>query len=108
VKKVFTSSDLVLVGHLRSILEARNIACYLRNEFMSAGAGEIPSHEVWPELWVINEDEQMLARALIDEVMAAEPVQSQPWECPSCGERIDPQFSDCWSCAQSTEDSFEA
>ena len=108
MNKVFTNSDLVLVGHLRSILEARNIACYIRNEFMSAGAGEIPSHEIWPELWIIHDDELALARSMIEEVLAAQPQDSPPWECPVCGEHIEPQFSDCWSCAQSTEDGFEA
>ena len=33
----------------------------------------------------------------------AKPAQivADPWTCPDCGERIEPQFTECWNCGAS-------
>lgn len=68
----------------------------MRNEFLGGAAGELPPHECWPELWVIEAADWARARALVDAELA--PADATPWTCPGCGETIEGQFAQCWHC----------
>ena len=88
----------VEIAHLRNLLESEGIACMVRNERLAGALGEIPFVECWPELWVRQPGEALRARGLID--AALRPVEAEePWQCPGCGEQIEPQFAQCWRCA---------
>ena len=96
--RVYTAQTLALVTIARHALEAQGIPCVLRNEFLSAGRGELPPIETWPELWVADEDQ---ARAR--ELLAEEPgTAARLWYCRPCGELIEGVFGRCWKCG-STE-----
>ena len=30
-------------------------------------------------------------------------VVGQPWQCPKCGEQLEPQFKSCWKCGSDQE-----
>ena len=62
---VFTAPTMFMVAHIRNLLEAQGIECHIRNEFLSAGAGELPPTEVWPEVWVADDAQAERARRLI-------------------------------------------
>lgn len=98
MKRLYTSSDLLIVGHLAEVLKCRNINCLVRNLYLTGGAGELPPTAIWPELWVDAEDYEP-ARRLIDEVLGTTGPPSAAWVCPGCGERIEGQFAACWNCA---------
>lgn len=98
MKRVYTSSDLLLVGHLAEVLRQRNIHHVVRNLYLTGGAGELPPTAIWPEIWVDDEDDE-LARRLIDEVLGRSASTASAWVCPGCGERIEGQFAACWNCA---------
>jgi hypothetical protein len=87
------------VAHLRNVLEAEGIACVIRNDRLAGALGEIPFVECWPELWVVENLYAIKARAVIEAVRAATPVQSADWTCERCGECLDAQFDACWRCA---------
>ncbi|MGB1801262.1 MAG: DUF2007 domain-containing protein [Gammaproteobacteria bacterium] len=98
MKKVFTSDNFVLAGHVHSLLEANNIECHLRNMNLTGGIGELPINECWPEVWINNETDFHSAEKLIKTALDAAP-QQDAWQC-QCGELIEGQFELCWSCGK--------
>lgn len=98
MKKVYSSDDFLLVGHLRRVLENHHIECIAKNEYLIGGAGELPPTECWPELWVAEDFQYEKAKELIDSFLAAGPAEHTAWRCPSCGEQLEGQFSECWQC----------
>lgn len=98
--KVFEDFDIALVGRYQSVLESMGIATFMKNQFGTSGAGELPFIEVIPQLWVLNDSEAERAAALIDELRESagnEPAQA--WVCPLCGTEIEPEFTQCWKCS---------
>lgn len=102
MRKVHTAESVIEIAHLRNVLESAGIACEVRNDRLAGVVGEIPFVECWPELWVRDGGDVLRARGLIDEVLRPA-VAAAPWTCPSCGERIEPQFAQCWHCAADPE-----
>ena len=80
--KVFEDFDITLVGHYQSVLESHEIATFMKNQFGTSGAGELPFVEVVPQLWVLNENDVEQAKNLIKELQSA-PTQedSESWMC---------------------------
>ncbi len=98
MKRVYSSPVSLMVGHLRNILEAEGIRCFVKNEFLAGGAGELPPTECWPELWVERAIDYQRAERLVRESLAAEVRDERAWTCPRCGEILEAQFSACWKC----------
>jgi rubrerythrin len=98
--KVFEDFDITLVGHYKSVLESNDIATFLKNQFGTSGAGELPFVEVVPQLWVLNDDDVEQAKALIKELQTAHtPEDSQAWICINCGTPQEAAFTHCWKCS---------
>ena len=100
--KVFEDFDITLVGHYQSVLESSDIATYMKNQFGTSGAGELPFVEVIPQLWVLNEADAERAREMIKELH--EPNSQQKvlaWKCTECGTPQEPAFTHCWKCSAS-------
>ncbi len=98
MKLLYSSSNAMVVGHVRNLLDVEGIACQLRNEFLSGGMGELPPTEAWPELWVDQQD-YPAAKKILDAFLN-EPAGVMPdWFCPACGEHIEGQFNVCWRCS---------
>lgn len=95
--RVFSSFDLLAAHHARNLLEAQGIRAEIRNERLSSAMGELPPAECQAEVWVEDPREAVLAERLLREGVA---VTGAPWTCPSCGERLEPQFTQCWRCAR--------
>ena len=97
MKRVYTAESLVQVVHVQNLLAASGIAAQLRNARLAGALGEIPFLETWPQLWV---DEQLFewASQVIESDRRAANLPRASWDCPACGERIEGQFTDCWSC----------
>ena len=97
MQKIFSSPNLGLVAHLKNILENENIACLMKNFYLTGGAGELPPTECWLELWVIDETQLNDAQRLIKENQTI-PATGKPWQCSNCGEQLEAQFTQCWKC----------
>ena len=61
--RVYTAENLMLVEHMRTLLQQEGIRAVVRNEYLSSGLGELPACECWPELWVASE--YLARRALL-------------------------------------------
>jgi len=96
---VYSAANISLVSMFKDILEQRGIKCWIRNEALSAGIGELPPIETWPQLCV-EKDDYSEAKHIVEESLAATDI-SIMWKCDSCGEVIEEQFTECWNCGKS-------
>lgn len=96
--KVYTSDDRVLVHHLKNILEAEGIECRIKNDQIHTLAGEVPAVEIWPEIWVIDENVAARAIQIVNDARMDPPASGNRWTCAGCGEVHEPQFTECWNC----------
>ncbi len=103
MRKVYTSPNRMLIGLLSGALGDHGIECIIRNEYLGGGVGELPPQECWPELWVLRDDEEARARQVLDAVLPRRAITGETWQCPRCGEWLEPQFAACWRCAPASE-----
>jgi YgiT-type zinc finger domain-containing protein len=98
VKSVYSASNLSLVSILQSVLDEHGIRSWIRNEYLSAGVGELPAIDSWPQLCVEDKDFEEATR-IVEEAVSVK--QLPGWKCPSCGEELEGQFTECWNCGKS-------
>jgi Putative prokaryotic signal transducing protein len=96
--KLLSSLNFSEVGLLKSLLEAEDVACVIRNEHLSSLAGEVPFFECYPELWVLNDADYATAQELLAKGQNPQNRPLAPWVCPHCGEALEGQFASCWQC----------
>lgn len=102
--RVYTAQTSAMVGNVKNVLEANGIPCVLRNEFLSAGRGELPPIECWPEVWVANDSDAERAQQLIAGATESPDSAREPWRCSRCGEEVDAIFAQCWNCEAERQD----
>ena len=98
MKTVYSAANILLVSVFRSILEGHGIRCRIRNEYLSAGIGELPPIECWPQLCVEDEDFAE-AKRIVEEALSVK--ETSAWNCGACDEEIEGQFTECWKCGES-------
>ena len=98
MKKVYTAENIMMVGHLKNVLEGHGIDCLIKNQYLSGGAGELPPIYIWPEIRVTEDADCDRAREIIEDQLRPVESDQSPWTCPHCGEVIEPQFAVCWKC----------
>lgn len=103
MKKVFSAPVGFYVHNLKNILETHGLECEVHGEDRVAGMGDIPPTECWIELWLVDDSREEEAFIIIDKAIKGEPDEGDIWDCASCGERIEPQFSHCWNCGAERE-----
>ena len=97
MKSVYSASNMSLVSVFRSILEGSGISCWIKNEYLSAGIGELPPIDCWPQLCV-DDDDYPEAKRIVEEALSVKVMTA--WKCDSCGEEIEGQFTECWKCGE--------
>jgi hypothetical protein len=96
--KVFEDFELSKVGQFQSVLEAAGIHTHLKNQFTSSVLGEIPFVEAMPELWILEDDDLVVARRLIEELLSTNDDPGPEWTCAECDSVVDGVFGRCWKC----------
>jgi hypothetical protein len=97
MKKVYTHENRLLVFNAKNLLEERGIACVIKNEFACGGIGELAPFETWPELWVVEEQDEALAEQVL-QALSREP--AQDIACRHCAAENAANFHICWQCGQ--------
>lgn len=109
MKKVYTDEFISWVSQAKQILDANDIACFLKNEYLSVAGGEIPFFENWPELWIHKDEDYEQAQALIQPLRDVRKANDNDenaapeWTCEKCQETNEGNFSLCWSCGHTLE-----
>jgi hypothetical protein len=101
MKRVYTTKDPLMIGHLKNVLTTFGIDCVMKNIYLSSAAGELPPIECWPELWVVDDEQHPEAEAILKRTLAPLESVKKPWRCNGCGEAVEGQFSECWKCGTS-------
>lgn len=79
MQKLHTADDPILIGYLKSLVEAEGIACNVRNEMLIGVSDELPLNECWPELGVPHDTDVLSARKLIERVLNRPPDFGLEW-----------------------------
>jgi len=91
---------LVEVESLKEMLEQEGLLCTIKNQQGSSLAGEVPFAEVFPELWVVNDEDFPKAQEFLESWREAQPAETTAWTCPNCGETLEKDFTACWKCGK--------
>lgn len=97
MKLVYTHENITMVTHMGNVLSQAGIDTVIKNEFSAGGAGDLAMGDVWPELWVLDENQFATAEALVAKVQAPEG-EGATWQCPNCGQDNADSFEICWNC----------
>lgn len=99
MKKVYSCSDHFQLSAFKTELDIADIRYLVKNEFSHGAVGEIPINESWPQLWVLNDEDQEEAKKLcLDlEKKLLQPLLTE-WTCNFCGEVNVASFEVCWQC----------
>ena len=100
MKRIFDSFDFPQVGHYQSILEAAGIRTLVKNLGVSNALGAIPMTEVYPELWVVDDEDFDEAMELLESFRGKESEEQDlaDWVCGTCGEQVPGSLGECWNC----------
>jgi len=101
MRKIYENLDFTHVGYYQSILEEAGIPTHIKNLGASSVMGEVPFTEVYPELWVVRDEDYERALDLLKPYDTAKPDparEAAPWVCPACGSKVDGVFTECWNC----------
>ncbi len=96
MKLLLRCDHLLHATHTANVLRAAGVACEVRNTALAGAIGDIPWLECAPQVWILRDGDEALARTLLEEL--AQPVPGGSWRCSRCGESLEPQFAACWNC----------
>ena len=71
MKRVYSEpSPSFHITKSKDLLEEKGINTIVKNEMLSGGVGELTAYiEVWPELWVVNNDDKQPAKNTIEKFL---------------------------------------
>ena len=101
--KLYEAADRIEAQLLMDLLGSYHIDTVLLGDYLTGAAGELPANS-FPVIWVVEDDDLLRARELLDDYQATR-AQTQkanpaPWVCRCCGEQVDPEFDLCWHCGK--------
>ncbi|AMO23114.1 DUF2007 domain-containing protein [Ramlibacter solisilvae] len=76
-------------------LRHAGIEASMQRYYLGAAAGELPPDQCLPEIWLMHEEQESQARALLGELAR---VPQRRWVCSACGELVEGGFEQCWNC----------
>lgn len=102
LKRAYIAADPVDAHVVRGMLDARGIHAVVKGELAWSARGETPvTDDTAPSVWV-HEQSLSKARELIRSREL--PPDHPAWRCPACGEYLEGQFTQCWSCGTVLDD----
>lgn len=108
--KIYTAANGVDAHLLKALLEQEGIPAVVRgDDVVPLQGGTLFTMEVRPSVWVFDDERCERARALAHDygrrAQPSAPVSGAEagWAC-GCGETVEPQFTECWSCGRPRAD----
>ena len=100
MKKLYVSQSLIDVESRKEMMNQARIPCMIKNQRSAMLGGEVPFVEVFPELWVLHDDDLARAKTLLKAWEEAQPLEATSWTCGNCSEIHQKEFTTCWKCNQ--------
>ena len=98
MQRLYVSQNLIDVESRKELLDQVQIPSTIKNQRSAMLGGEVPFVEVFPELWVLNDENFDRARTLLKDWECAKPLETTQWTCSGCGELHQKEFTTCWKC----------
>ncbi|MBD1576725.1 DUF2007 domain-containing protein [Vibrio sp. S11_S32] len=97
--KIYSASNPIEAHIVCGLLQSQGIEAKVYAEDLFSLKGEIPfSNETDPYIWLLHQQDESQARTIISDY-ETQPVEYAPdWQCDTCGEMVEAQFSLCWNC----------
>ncbi|MDB4354063.1 DUF2007 domain-containing protein [Akkermansiaceae bacterium] len=102
MKEIYRHHEMINVTLYRNILLDAEIPCIIRNETLAmSGITEIPIPEFFPNLCVLNDEDEETAIALLAQHMKRMSEGSDLERvCAACGETNPGNFDICYACQE--------
>ena len=78
MKCVFSAPTITEVYLIKTVLENEGIITIVKNEHMAGLAGELPFFESWPQLFVMADEQEETALAVIEDFQKDTSTQDSP------------------------------
>lgn len=99
MQRLYQARDRIEAQWLLDRLSEQGIAATLLGDYLAGAAGELPL-DIYPTLWVIEDQALPRAQAVLARFLAEAAAEAGPaWCCPGCGETVEGAFELCWHCA---------
>lgn len=99
MKRVHVARHAPEAHVVRGFLESNGIDAIVRGDHLQGGWGELPVDLC--AVWITDDSQFERANALLISFLKgdfARELKDQNWRCPNCGENLEGQFTECWSC----------
>ena len=99
MKQVHAARHAIEAHLIHDFLLSHGISAEVRGEFLTSGWGELPVDVC--SVWVTDDAQFEAANDLLVAFLSgnfARKFGGESWRCPSCGERLEGQFTQCWNC----------
>ncbi len=96
MKLVYTHENLTLVATVANHLQQNAIEVITKNQYAAGGAGLLAPIETWPEIWIVDDRDDLRANQLVEELN--KDLSKPQWQCQKCREMNDATFDYCWCC----------
>lgn len=96
MKKLLSNENPFILANTKELLAQSGIDCSIRNEFIGGASGELPHFELWPEIWVLQDEDLERAQAIVEEI--SDNSRIEEWTCNFCQENNADSFEYCWNC----------
>lgn len=100
--RIYSAENLQEAYLIVGLLQQTGIEVTLKNENLQGAIGEIPFTHAYPELHLVDERDESLARKIIAEYESSRE-HLKTITCPACGEENPANFPSCWACEASLE-----
>ena len=99
MKQLHSARHTVEAHLIRGFLVSNGIAAEVRGEYLTSGWGELPVDVC--SVWIVDDAQYAYANELLIAFLSgsfARMYSAERWTCPQCGEKLEGQFTSCWSC----------
>jgi hypothetical protein len=111
MKKVYIAQDPPDAHFVAGILKEYGISCEVLGEDLWGARGALSvSPDTLPAVWISDDNRYEQAQNLIRQIKDKSlnvSTSDSPWKCPNCGEKMEPQYTDCWKCGKSRPEETE-
>jgi len=97
--RIYQAANLPQAHLLAGLLRHANIAVRVFNENAQGGLGELPFGEVYPEVWIENDQDLSKAKTIIRD-FEHPPADAGSVFCHVCNEENPANFELCWKCGE--------
>jgi hypothetical protein len=99
MKQLHAARHAVEAHLIKGFLTSHGISAEVRGEFLTSGWGELPVDVC--SVWVSDDAQYQAANELLVAFMKgsySRMFSGDGWTCTQCGEKLEGQFTQCWSC----------